>query len=116
MSHIHKDQLTRDGEWRKHLRPYGKRSFWKKERMAAREHSLDELTALSEELGLYDEQPLKYKKIKKRFGLKKISEGILGRIWTYTQWYASERQRDDAIRGLETKTHFFKERYEKVNR
>jgi hypothetical protein len=29
--------LTLDGEWRKHLRPWFKRRFWKRERKAAKE-------------------------------------------------------------------------------
>jgi len=35
MSTKKKGILTADGEWRKHLRKFGKRFFWKKERKAA---------------------------------------------------------------------------------
>ncbi len=31
-----KGQLTVGKEWAKHLRPYGKRNFWKRERKAGR--------------------------------------------------------------------------------
>lgn len=31
-----KGVLTLSSEWAKHLRPYGKRRFWKKERAAAK--------------------------------------------------------------------------------
>lgn len=34
MSHKHRDQLTTSGEWAKHLRPFNRRAFWKKERRA----------------------------------------------------------------------------------
>lgn len=34
MSHKKQGHLTTSGEWKKHLRPYGKRAYWSKERMA----------------------------------------------------------------------------------
>lgn len=34
MATVKQGTLTRAGEWWKHLRPYGKRQFWKKERKA----------------------------------------------------------------------------------
>ena len=34
MSHKRVDQITVSGEWAKHLRPYGKRAFWKADRRA----------------------------------------------------------------------------------
>jgi hypothetical protein len=34
MGYIRKGQLTTDGEWRKHLRKWGKRVFHKRERRA----------------------------------------------------------------------------------
>jgi len=34
MSNIKKGQTVTDGDWCKHLRPYGKRKFWKKQRRA----------------------------------------------------------------------------------
>ncbi len=34
MSNKKKGQLTADSEWRKHLRKFGKRFFWKSERLA----------------------------------------------------------------------------------
>ena len=39
MSYKRADQITVSGEWAKHLRPYGKRSFWKAERKASGEHA-----------------------------------------------------------------------------
>lgn len=36
MATMKKGILTRAGEWWKHLRPYGKRQFWKRERRAAK--------------------------------------------------------------------------------
>jgi hypothetical protein len=35
MSHKRKGQITTSGEWAKHLRPFLRRAFWKKERQAA---------------------------------------------------------------------------------
>jgi hypothetical protein len=40
MSHIHTGQLTASKEWAKHLRPWGKRAFWKGERRAGRVEAL----------------------------------------------------------------------------
>lgn len=40
MATMKKGILTRAGEWWKHLRPYGKRQFWKKERRAAKRVAL----------------------------------------------------------------------------
>jgi hypothetical protein len=37
MATVKKGILTAAGEWWKHLRPYNKRAFWKKERKAAKE-------------------------------------------------------------------------------
>ena len=42
MSHKRADQITVSGEWAKHLRPYGKRAFWKAERRAYEEYALQE--------------------------------------------------------------------------
>lgn len=36
MAHIHKGQLTATKEWAKHLRPWWKRDFWKRERKTGR--------------------------------------------------------------------------------
>lgn len=36
MSTKKKGILTSDEDWRKHLRPFGKRRFWKRERQAAK--------------------------------------------------------------------------------
>ena len=38
MSHKKKGQLTTDGYWAKHLKKFGKRFFWKKERAAEKKH------------------------------------------------------------------------------
>lgn len=35
MATIKKGTLTQAGQWWKHLRPFGKRQFWKRERRAA---------------------------------------------------------------------------------
>ena len=40
MATVKKGTLTHAGEWWKHLRPYGKRQFWKKERQAAKRDGL----------------------------------------------------------------------------
>ena len=55
MSHKRADQITVSGEWAKHLRPYGKREFWKAERRAYDEHALKEAAAQQEE---YDLRPM----------------------------------------------------------
>jgi len=38
MSHKRRGQITVSGEWAKHLRPFLRRVFWKKERQAAHVH------------------------------------------------------------------------------
>ena len=45
MSHKRVDQITVSGEWAKHLRPYGKRAFWKAERRAYGERASHEAAA-----------------------------------------------------------------------
>lgn len=40
MATVKQGTLTRAGEWWKHLRPYGKRQFWKKERKAAQNSAM----------------------------------------------------------------------------
>lgn len=42
MSYKRADQITVSGEWAKHLRPYGKREFWKAERRAYAEQASKE--------------------------------------------------------------------------
>lgn len=42
MSTIKKGILTASNEWAKHLRPWGKRTFWKSERRTARDTSRKE--------------------------------------------------------------------------
>lgn len=37
MANVKKGNLTTAGEWWKHLRPFGKRDFWKRERQAQKE-------------------------------------------------------------------------------
>ena len=48
MSHKRESQITVSGEWARHLRPYGKRAFWKAERKAYTEHAAIEASSLSE--------------------------------------------------------------------
>ena len=42
MSQKRADLITDSGEWAKHLRPYGKRAFWKSERRAYGVHASQE--------------------------------------------------------------------------
>ena len=46
MSHKRADQITVSGEWAKHLRPYGKRAFWKAERRAYEEYASQEAASV----------------------------------------------------------------------
>lgn len=52
MSHKRADQITVSGEWAKHLRPYGKRAFWKAERRAYGQHASQEATVSRAEYDL----------------------------------------------------------------
>ena len=49
MSHKRADQITVSGEWARHLRPYGKRAFWKAERRAFGEYAAGEVGDLGAE-------------------------------------------------------------------
>ena len=49
MSHKRVDQITVSGEWAKHLRPYGKRAFWKAERRAYDKYSVGDAGELASE-------------------------------------------------------------------
>ena len=55
MSHKRADQITVSGEWARHLRPYGKRAFWKAERRAYVEHASNEAVSDQPE---YDLPPM----------------------------------------------------------
>ena len=46
MSSKRKGVLTVSGEWMKHLRRYGKRAFWRNERLVARAQLKDEVCKL----------------------------------------------------------------------
>lgn len=48
VSHKRESQITVSGEWARHLRPYGKRAFWKAERKAHTEHATIEASSLPE--------------------------------------------------------------------
>jgi hypothetical protein len=41
MAHVHVGQLSSTNEWARHLRPYWKRDFWKRERKAGRLDAAD---------------------------------------------------------------------------
>ena len=43
MAHKRNGQLTKYGEWHKHLRKFGKKFFWKRERKAEKTLIKDEL-------------------------------------------------------------------------
>jgi predicted RNA binding protein YcfA (HicA-like mRNA interferase family) len=51
MSHKRAHQITVSGEWARHLRPWGKRAFWKAERRAYDDLALKEAGS---KLGEYD--------------------------------------------------------------
>lgn len=55
MSHKRADQVTVSGEWARHLRPDGKRTFWKAERRTYGEHASHEAAA---ERAEYDQSPM----------------------------------------------------------
>ena len=46
MTHKRKGQLAESPEWRKHLRPFFKRFYWKLERLAEKEEIKDQLGEL----------------------------------------------------------------------
>jgi predicted RNA binding protein YcfA (HicA-like mRNA interferase family) len=55
VSHKRIHQVTVSGEWAKHLRPWGKREFWKSERRAQQEEAAREAASAS---GEYDPCPM----------------------------------------------------------
>jgi predicted RNA binding protein YcfA (HicA-like mRNA interferase family) len=58
MSHKRAHQVTVSGEWARHLRPYGKRAFWKAERRA---HDSQASAAAAAEPTEYDDEPMPMK-------------------------------------------------------
>ncbi len=46
MSHKRKGQLTTSGEWARHLRPFYRKVFWKRERQAEQAYIVSESTEL----------------------------------------------------------------------
>jgi hypothetical protein len=47
MAHKRQGQLTVSGEWARHLRPFGRRAFWKGERAAEKVVVRDETTPVT---------------------------------------------------------------------
>ena len=56
MSHVKKGQQTASPEWAKHLRPDGKREFWKRERLSEQATAREEAEAERDEGGDADAQ------------------------------------------------------------
>lgn len=84
MSNIRKGQTVVDREWRQHLRPDGKRKFWRRQRAA------DRVLAEGE-----TPPPKRAPKKKKR---KRLTHkwGVRVHGW-FTHWYPTEKQRDEAF-------------------
>jgi predicted RNA binding protein YcfA (HicA-like mRNA interferase family) len=55
MSHKREHQVTVSGEWARHLRPWGKREFWKAERRAQQQQATHEAVSGHRE---YDLPPM----------------------------------------------------------
>jgi hypothetical protein len=47
MSHKRKGQLTTSGEWARHLRPFYRKAFWKRERQAEQAYIVSESVELA---------------------------------------------------------------------
>lgn len=123
MAHKRKDTYV-SGEWAKHLKPDGKRRQAKAERAAAhvRIHN-------SEEGNEPVSEPLNKKtKGKKKFGIvlyHKTSGFTMPWAdkdggWNFTQWYKTERQRDDSFitheKRIKNGTAWLGDKVSKINR
>ena len=105
MSHKRKDTYV-SSEWRKHLRPDGKRAYHSAERRLAKERiedlSTEEMFAEEIELmGQADKPRAKKKTKRKKYGVEiywkkqKTKSDFFRDGWT--TWYDTERARDDAF-------------------
>jgi predicted RNA binding protein YcfA (HicA-like mRNA interferase family) len=89
VSHKRADQITVSGEWAKHLRPYGKRAFWKAERRAYGEHAAQEATA---RLAGYDEGSMPTK-------VQELISRLEADGWYQVRQKGSHRQYHHASKG-----------------
>lgn len=86
------------GEWAKHLRPWGKRLFWKQHRRALK------VTELSDEdIALLATMKVKPRKKIKRYGIKLTYPPLrwLGENneFSWTRWYKTRAAREAAYRS-----------------
>ena len=113
MAHIRKGILVRTTEWAKHLRPEGKRNFWKKHRAAEAEK-----TRSFSDMVIEDREdricfsPRKRKKLRKCFGIEyryTADEAEHGWIrflykdplrWRKYRWYLTAKRRDEAMKAI----------------
>lgn len=84
---------TEPAEWAKHLRPYGKRAFWKAHRKAPLDIEPEEIAPFTEPLI----ERFPPKKHRKRFGVELTYEGTWFKSFTWNKWYATARDRDKAF-------------------
>lgn len=78
-------------EWAKHLRPYGKRAFWKRHR-ALGVDDFEHVTGTA-------------KKTKKSFGIKQtFAPGFISILklgeYSIQDWFATERAREDSLKAI----------------
>ena len=110
MSHKRKDTFV-TSEWATHLRPDGKRKYHKAERRVAKSNieNLSEEEVCADDLPIVglNKGPKKKKSKRKRFGVRTYWQGkppeSLFSFWKdgHTDWYKTEKARDDAFDKLQ---------------
>ena len=66
MSHKRKGHLTTSGEWKKHLRPFGRKLYWGSERAAERDAVKKELSESAQDTNQRGEEKPEQIKINSR--------------------------------------------------
>lgn len=100
MSNRRKGQTARWTDWGDHLRPYGKRRFWRRQRREDDKmaNGLDaECSAPPRERDYYRERHPYGIEVERVWY---INTRIIWRRWTRHSWYATADRRDEALSNL----------------
>lgn len=96
-------------EWAKHLRPWGKKAFWKRHRASEPGDLLIEAWKNGVENGqiVFGEIKDVTRKPKKPFGIRRTYHSIWsGRTYTVVYWYKSSRDRMNADMSFRRRVHW----------
>lgn len=113
MSSVRKGILSRAGVWAKHLRPYWKRDFWGRHRVAER-NEIDDLMQVGQPGvgGVARSRPRRDFHVEYRWRDEKMTKWP----WAWSGWkrfhtrYKTEKSRDQAMRDMNGKDGLFEYR------